>query len=340
MISVIIPTRNRAELLQRALSSIESLKLPKCSFEIIVVDNGSEDRTSDVCRFYKNKILQLRYIYEPQIGLHKCRNLALEKAKGDIFCYIDDDSFVDKEWLRGVEDSFKDQSVVLAGGPCLPEYEKPPPNWINKIWNHNEYGSFIGHFSLIDFGTEKKWIPPNFIYGCNFCIRKQILLEIGGFHPDGMPKELIRFRGDGETFVTQKITDMGHKAFYNPEIKIKHYVSKSRLSFEYLKWRSYIQGISSSYAAVRKKNGLDCFTKKNITFFIIKILYKIRNKFKKILFKKCETLDLEKDDLNKQLKESYIQGFNYHQQKVKQDVKLEEWVLRENYMGRNSKLPE
>ena len=66
-LSVIIPTRNRCDYLRDALDSIIEQTLSKDLFEVIVVDNGSTDKTSDVVtEFEKKKLLNLSYVYEPR----------------------------------------------------------------------------------------------------------------------------------------------------------------------------------------------------------------------------------------------------------------------------------
>jgi len=54
------------------------------------------------------------------------------------------------------------------------------------------------------------------VYGCNFSIRKNILIQLGGFHPDGLPDEFLHYRGDGET-ATSRAIDADYKVtFYEP----------------------------------------------------------------------------------------------------------------------------
>jgi hypothetical protein len=77
---------------------------------------------------------------------------------------------------------------------------------------------------VVDFGNQKLFIPQGFVYGCNFCIRKDFLSQVGGFHPDGMPRELIRYRGDGETFVSKKAIEMGHSDIWKR--RERFYISK------------------------------------------------------------------------------------------------------------------
>jgi len=255
--SIIIPTYNRAEILQRCLQCVCELDSPDEDWEVLVLNNNSTDSTEEIVNSYRERLSNLRYFQAIDPGLHVGRNLGCDKAKGKVLCYIDDDSFVSKGWLKGVEKAFQDSEVVLVGGPCLPQYEIEPPAWLNNMWNITEEGRTLGSLSLIDVGDEQRWITPYNVYGCNFSIRKDILAEIGGFHPDGMPKELIRFRGDGETFVSRRLIESGYKAVYSPGAKIHHLVPASRMTINYFHHRSYIQGISGSFAQIRRQHGVE-----------------------------------------------------------------------------------
>ena len=339
--SIIIPTHNRAEILQKCLQCICELENPDEDWEVLVLNNNSTDSTEEIVNSYRKKLLNLRYLRTTDPGLHVGRNLGCQMAKGNILCYIDDDSFVSKGWLKGIEKAFQDSEVVLAGGPCLPQYEIEPPVWLNNMWNIAEEARTLGSLSLIDVGDEQRWISPYYVYGCNFSIRKDILVEIGGFHPDGMPKELIRFRGDGETFVSRRLIESGYRAVYSPGAKIHHLVPASRMTTDYFCHRSYIQGISSSFTQIREERGLLVKNSShNNGIETCRFLKRMGNSIKNraVRYKK-KLFPTEYDRIRADMQRSSEAGFQYHQKEVKKDPKLLEWVLRENYLGENGKLP-
>jgi glucosyl-dolichyl phosphate glucuronosyltransferase len=98
MISVIIPTRNRAELLRAALLSLSLQTLPPEDFEVLVVDNGSTDHTKKVVNGF-NGLMHLRYFFDPTPGLHVGRHRGLREASGEILVYGDDDIEALPTWL-------------------------------------------------------------------------------------------------------------------------------------------------------------------------------------------------------------------------------------------------
>ncbi|MHA1381461.1 MAG: glycosyltransferase family 2 protein [Candidatus Helarchaeota archaeon] len=337
--SIIIPTFNRAKILQKCLHHISELENPIESWEVLVINNNSNDETEDIIKLFLGKIPQLRYYYTRKPGLHFARNLACEKARGDILCFIDDDSFVSKGWLKGIEKGFLNSEVVLVGGPCLPKFEKQPPNWLKYFWNKAEYGNYLGYLSLVDFRIPTQNISANYVYGCNFNIKKDTLLKLGGFHPDGMPPKLIHFRGDGESFISRRIMDLGAPVIYSPDVIVHHFVLASRLTINYFCKRAYNQGISESFTKIREEYGLydELPKKKSNIRKTISIIHKSLDKIQRFFLGK-EPIRIIK--IKNHIKECYRKGYSFHQLEVKKDPKLLEWVLRENYLGKNGELLE
>ena len=254
-LSVVIPTKNRSDLLSENLESLLAQTLPSEEFEVIIVDNGSTDNTKEIISSFKDKIENLKYFYIEKPGLHVGRHKGLKEATSDILVYADDDIVAFPEWLEGIWESFQDERVVLVGGKNLPKWEGEPPYWIYEMWmNINEYGHALGHLSILDFGDEIIEIDPVYVWGCNFSIRKNVLLEAGGFHPDGFPQEMIMYRGDGETYISEYIRNRGLKALYNPKASVNHFVPRSRMTLDYFCKRSFNQGISNSYSEIRNKH--------------------------------------------------------------------------------------
>ena len=337
--SIIIPTYNRAKILHKCLKHIYELENPSGNCEVLVMDNNSTDNTEEVIKTYKEKLPQLKYFLTTSPGLHIGRNLGYEKASGEILCYIDDDSFVSKGWLKGIEKAFLDPEVILVGGPCLPKYESNPPKWINKLWNKIGYGKSLGYLSLIDCGEKAKEISAFYILGCNFIVRKEILLQLEGFHPDGMPMDLVLYRGDGESYVSRRIIEMNALVKYEPEVMIHHFIPTSRMNFKYFCTRSFYQGISYSFRVVRQKYGL--YSKIPIEVYLRKNEINIFNR----LYSKCENfihlIDPRKiARMKREIKKKYKLGYLYHQNTIKENSKLLEWVLRKNYLGKDGNIPE
>ena len=143
-LSVIIPTMNRANVLERALQSIVKQSLSNQAYEVIVVDNGSTDDTKAIVNNFDEHIENLVYIYDENPGLHVGRHRGLLAAKADILVYADDDIEALPTWLEGILESFENQSVVLVGGKNIPNFESTPPDWILEMWGKGSNQKILG----------------------------------------------------------------------------------------------------------------------------------------------------------------------------------------------------
>jgi glycosyltransferase involved in cell wall biosynthesis len=314
-LSVIIPTRNRELLLARCLESICDQSFPQKRFEVLVIDNGSTDDTAAVCKKFRGWLPNLQYHYEPSPGQHAGRNKGLRLAKGEFLVYGDDDIRAVPSWLEGIAETFEDPTIALVGGKNIAEYEVPPPQWVNQLWLKTRWGRHLGYYSLVDFGDSVCEIPPHLVYGCNFSIRKCVLLEVGGFHPDVMPREKVLYMGDGDSGVSWVLEEKGYRAMYNPRASVYHFISSSRLTTEYLEYRLYGQGISDSYTRIRRSNGV-VWTDDVIAFArrMRSLVKSLGNSFRRNLWK------------------AYWLGYDFHRDKARRDPELLEWVLRRSYL--------
>lgn len=151
-----------------------------------------------------------------------------------------------------------DKKIGVCTGLILPKFEKSPPKWIKK---------YLINFwlSLTDFNIKsKKLIISNNdfgIFSCHQAIKKDIFFRSGGFNPDYTAGILM---GDGETGLNIKIKKLGYKFAYTNKSVIFHFISKSRLNFNYLFNRVANQANCDSYTFYRKHRD-----KKKILFFII-----------------------------------------------------------------------
>lgn len=252
-LSIIIPTLNRADLLKQTLESIHKQTFSKEDFEVIVIDNGSVDHTKEVCVDYQKVSGNLRYIYDNRPGLHIGRNRGYLESKSDILVYADDDIIAYSSWLEAIYEGFKDEKTVLIGGNNYPYFECAPPRWLEELWiyNEREKAKRLETHSIIIMGNEPRRVKPGMVFGCNFAIRKKIVKEAGGFHPDGVPDIYLKYRGDGESYVTSYINRYNMKVMFYPEALVYHMVTKQRMTKQYVQKVAYRSGISAGYARLR-----------------------------------------------------------------------------------------
>lgn len=318
-LSVIVPTLNRAVLLRQTLESIYGQTFPKENYEVIVIDNGSTDETRQVCLKYQQNN-NLRYIYDERPGLHIGRNRGLLESRSDILVYADDDIIASPTWLAAIYEGFKDEKTVLIGGNNYPHFERTPPGWVKKLWTYSEKekAKRLESYSVIVIGDEPRRVDAGMIFGCNFAIRKEIVERAGGFHPDGVPDIYLKYRGDGESYITSYIRRYNLKAMFYPDASIYHVITKQRLTRQYVGKVAYRAGISAGFATMREETSVlqICRVLKNAVFNVQK------NKVN------------EKDsNIEKIKKFYYFKGFLYITLQFIFNRKVRKWIKRSDYMN-------
>lgn len=317
-ISVIIPTRNRAALLKRTLNSLAAQTLPQENYEVLVVDNGSTDDTGEVCRAWAVQRDSFRVLHDARPGLHVGRHAGLRAATAPFLVYLDDDIWAPPTWLEGMLQALSENGVGIAGGNNWPDYEVPPPPWIEAIKQPLPGGWAIPWFSLLDIGSNARDIPPEYVWGCNFGIRKDVLLKIGGFHPDGMPGELQHLRGDGESWVSRQCQRLGYRIRFEPTASIKHFVSRDRLTFEYLAKRAEASAISWVFKEVRSRNGMTAYCQMRLLAGAVRSWLKSYNH---LTPHACRIIH-----------RSYMAAVVRHARRCRRDAKLIDWINKPSYI--------
>jgi glucosyl-dolichyl phosphate glucuronosyltransferase len=247
LLSVIIPTVNRACLVARLLDSLALQAKVEFPWEVLVVDNGSAGQTPDLVRDRTARLpVRGRFIEEPEPGLHRARHRGARLARGCYLAFLDDDMLLSPRWLEGINRLVSGQAQAVAGR-VLPQWEQTPPAWLARLAARGVYG----YLSLLDLGKLAKPLPPMQVFGCNLFMSKRLLLDLGGFHPDGMPWPMIQFRGDGECGLMRNFDRAGLQAWYDPVPTAYHLVSRERMTLRYLCRRAYCEGISASFAKTR-----------------------------------------------------------------------------------------
>jgi len=328
MISVIIPTRNRPGFLKRALAFLVCQTLPQSSFEVIVIDNGPTDESAAVAGSFQADLCNLRYVVEASPGLHNARHKGLQEASSDILAYIDDDSEPGPEWLAALVQAFADPDVALVGGNNYPGFEVDPPAWLLRWWQTPAFrGRALGYLSILDFGEGMFNIDPAYVWGCNFAVRKAMLMKAGGFHPDAFPRELVRFRGDGETHVTDFIRGSGFRCIFDSRASVRHFVPKERMMKDYFAQRAFDQGISDSYADLRTGRSRGIPLRREIDW-----LRSLMRAYAGILLAATDQTERELLTVQHATLAAHRRGYRFHRHEVQADPVLLAWVLKRDYL--------
>lgn len=235
-VSVIICTYNRADWLFRTLRSLQIQETgPGISWEVIVVDNNSSDRTPEVvARASQDASVPVKYITEERQGKSFALNTGIEVSKGEILAFTDDDVVVDSGWVRAMWKASKTCDVIGFGGRTLPLWLCRKPNWIITEGRFaNAFGK-VGIHNLgdepLDYAKSRFLVPA----GANMFFRKTAFAEYGWFREDlGMfGKKRI---GQVDTEFCARLIRNGEKLFYIPEALVWHAEQENHLTKRYFR---------------------------------------------------------------------------------------------------------
>jgi glycosyltransferase involved in cell wall biosynthesis len=238
LVSAVVCTHNRATYLRRALASLAAQTLPADRYEIVVVDNASTDATRELVTRELASIARLRYVFEPALGVSRARNAGWRAARAPLVAYLDDDAIAAPDWLARATSAFArlDPAPGCLGGPVLPIWEAPRPAWLPD--------ALLPYLTVLELGDEAGPMPRGrFLYGTNSVFLRERLAEIGGY-PDGLGPIGRWHRSGEDTFVQKQLRELGHPLWYDPALRVQHFVPPERVRRRWVLRRLYLEGLS------------------------------------------------------------------------------------------------
>ncbi len=227
-------TEKRWDKLAEAIESVHRQTLPVSDF-ILVIDHNPA-----LYQRARQAFGNITVIENQQArGLSGARNTGVSLVKGNFVAFLDDDAAAAPDWLARLYQHFSDENILGAGGASLPDWETRQPGWFPE--------EFLWVVGCSYRGLPEKIAPVrNPMGGCT-CWRMEIFTTIGNFHHSlGHVGSLPA--GCEETELSIRATQYWprRKFLFDPNAKIRHFVSTSRTSFSYFCSRCYSEGISKA----------------------------------------------------------------------------------------------
>ncbi len=241
LISLIICTYNRADLLEITLPTYKTLAIPKgVQLELIIIDNNSNDRTREVVKTFKNFFsFKLSYFFEPIQGLSHARNTGFKHAEGDYIAYIDDECTLPGSWLEVASKIINIESPAFLGGPYYGKFlfSNTHP------WFKESFGdSYILQYNLPD----GKMPNGRYLSGGNMIIRQDVFGKIGLFDTSlGMNGDVINY-GEEQDFQKRLVDEHSNEViWYCSELFVWHGIRTDKISISYLFKEALIRGAAA-----------------------------------------------------------------------------------------------
>ncbi|HIQ49985.1 MAG TPA: glycosyltransferase [Nanoarchaeota archaeon] len=183
LVSVIIPAYNEEKYIEKTLKSVKNQSYK--NIEIIVVDNNSTDKTSEIAKKYADKV-----VVEKRKGASKARNKGAKEAKGEILIFVDADTYLEKKCVEKIVKAFvKDKHLVCATGFVFTK---------GRILHELIYALASLSVWILSY------IKPQF-YGIVFACRKKAFEKVKGFEENFVTCEDLE--------LTKKLSKIGKCKF-------------------------------------------------------------------------------------------------------------------------------
>ena len=197
-VSVVVCAYNAERTIDRCLASLAALNYP--DYEVIVVNDGSRDRTLEIAEGYGF----CRIISQPNKGLSVARNVGAEAASGEIVAYTDSDCVTDPDWLNYLVGKMEASKLAACGGPNFP----PPEDTLIPAVVAVAPGGPT-HVLISDEVAEH-------IAGCNMAFHREVMLRLGGFDP-------IYCAAGDDVDICWRFQDAGYVIGFSPAAVVWHF---------------------------------------------------------------------------------------------------------------------
>lgn len=164
LVSIVIPALNEQRYIEGCLASLVALSIPRESFEVLLVDNGSTDRTVELAEAFRS-LLDLTILRRAGVRISALRNYGASQARGDILVFLDADCLARSDWLP---DHTTLVERLLHVGVLGASYDIPSNStWVSRAWEQGQSNSAI---------AEVRYVP-----GGGMFLRREVFEALDGF---------------------------------------------------------------------------------------------------------------------------------------------------------------
>jgi hypothetical protein len=234
MISVVICTYNpRSNYLQRCVDALRGQTLPPNRWELVVVDNRSDEPVADHVDLSWRPAA--RIVREETLGLTPARLRGIRETTGDLLVFVDDDNVLDADFLQTALRTAEEKRFLGAwSGQCRPGFEEPAPEWTRRYWGNLVIREFDS-----DIWSNLPRLPESMPCGAGLCVRRDAALHYLHLHES--EKRSFQFDRTGGSLLSCGDNDLaacaceiGLGVGLIASLKLTHLISPERLTVDYL----------------------------------------------------------------------------------------------------------
>ncbi len=254
-VTMVVCCHNSVKRLPSTLSALAFQEVSEeIPWEVLIVDNASTDGTAAAAEGQWKFLVakpSFRVIQEPQLGLIYARMRALKEAKYEYVSFIDDDNQINPDWVELVyEVMSRHPEVGALGGLNEPVYEAEPPAWFSHYLKFSA-PKFVNSYALGPQGPAAGDVTDSrgFLWGAGWTLRKSAWQQIveGGFEPFCVGSQGKRMTRGEDSEICLALQMAGWRLWYEPRLKLKHFLPASRLQWNYLRRVRRMGGASTVY---------------------------------------------------------------------------------------------
>lgn len=235
LLSFIICTYNRYELLIEAVESVINQLPSDGQVELVIVNNYIKT-TLNPAEFNEESYKWVTIVEEPKVGLSHARNKGLSTVRGQWCGFLDDDAVIPEGFISKALKVIQSADYDCFGGAIESRWRYGRPRWLS---------AYFGCKPALS--NTESIISEGYLWGSNLFMKTEKLLQIGGFPLDVGMKGLRTGYG-AETIVQKAFREKGYSIAYIPELIVYHVVDKHKLR---MSWH-----LKAAYATARDGKAL------------------------------------------------------------------------------------
>jgi len=230
ILSILICTYNREDLLEGCLLSLSKQNTPGANWNILIVNNYTNPLGNGLIKLIQS-LPNASTISEPEPGLSIARNSGIASSDGEWVAFLDDDAKVPTDYVQRILSIISNENFDCFGGAIQSWWRYGRPKWLDT-----DYGS------KSELREGRGVVQDGYNWGSNIVIRRSALESVGGF-PEYIGMKGYHVGYAAENIVQDRLRENGFTIGYDPELMIEHVVAEHKLK---LSWH-----IKAAYATGR-----------------------------------------------------------------------------------------